>query len=91
MSRSISQLRDFDSDRLEAAADPRKGDWYNAKLVEDTIEQLTDTAGTVRLCLRRRAPALQPRSPNRTMDVTFVPCARRRASMSSPSRSTAIR
>jgi outer membrane protein insertion porin family len=34
-----SQLRDFDGDRLAAQLPMKKGDWYNAKLVEDTIER----------------------------------------------------
>src|SRR6185369_3064521 len=34
-----SQLRDFDSDKLAAALPMKKGDWYNAKLVEDTTEK----------------------------------------------------
>src|SRR5690606_39835553 len=40
-----SQLRDFDSDRLTSNLPMKKGDWYNAKLVEDTIESLNETAG----------------------------------------------
>ena len=31
-----SQLRDFDGDRLAAQLPMKRGDWYNAKLVEDT-------------------------------------------------------
>src|SRR5690606_14896298 len=41
-----SQLRDFDSERMTRALPMNEGDWYNAKLVEDTIEQLSETAGT---------------------------------------------
>jgi outer membrane protein insertion porin family len=40
-----SQLRDFDSDRLASQLPMKKGDWYDAKMVEDTIEKLNDTLG----------------------------------------------
>src|SRR5690606_3422993 len=41
-----SQLRDFDSSAMTRALPMRTGDWYDAKLVEDTIERLNETAGT---------------------------------------------
>jgi outer membrane protein insertion porin family len=40
-----SQLRDFDSDRLATQLPMKAGDWYDAKMVEDTIEKLNDTLG----------------------------------------------
>ena len=40
-----SQLRDFDSERLVTQLPMKQGDWYDAKLVEDTIEKLNDTLG----------------------------------------------
>ncbi len=40
-----SQLRDFDSDRLATQLPMKAGDWYDAKLVEDTIEKLNETLG----------------------------------------------
>ena len=50
-----SQLRDFDSEALTGRLPMKKGDWYNAKQVEDTVEQLTETGRHLRLCLCRRA------------------------------------
>jgi outer membrane protein insertion porin family len=38
-----SQLRDFDGERWPSQLPMKKGDWYNAKLVEDTIEGLNET------------------------------------------------
>ena len=38
----------------------KTGDWYNAKLVEDTIEQLTETAGTFGYAFADVAPAVPP-------------------------------
>jgi outer membrane protein insertion porin family len=40
-----SQLRDFKAETLERNLAIEEGDWFDAKLVEDTITQLTETAG----------------------------------------------
>ncbi len=40
-----SQLRDFDSDQIKAGLSMQTGEWYDAKSVEDTIEQLIELAG----------------------------------------------
>jgi outer membrane protein insertion porin family len=40
-----SQIRDFDSERLTSTLRMKKGDWYDAKMVEDTVEGLSETAG----------------------------------------------
>src|SRR3546814_4444794 len=40
-----SQLRDFDGEKLAKNLPMHKGDWYNAKQVEDTIDNLNETAG----------------------------------------------
>src|SRR3546814_16262994 len=42
-----SDLRDFNGERLAAALPFHKGDWYNAKVVEDSIDSLKETAGLV--------------------------------------------
>jgi outer membrane protein insertion porin family len=41
-----SQLRDFDGELLARQLPMKKGDWYDAKQVEDTIERLNETLGT---------------------------------------------
>lgn len=41
-----SAIRDFDDEALAKGLQMKKGDWYNAKLVEDTIDQLSELAGT---------------------------------------------
>ena len=40
-----SDIRDFSADRLRARLPMHKGDWYNAKQVEDTVTQLNELAG----------------------------------------------
>jgi outer membrane protein insertion porin family len=41
-----SQLRDFDASTIQKGLPMKKGDWYNAKKVEDTVENITEVAGT---------------------------------------------
>ncbi|MCU6452913.1 outer membrane protein assembly factor BamA [Sphingomonas sp. A2-49] len=40
-----SEIRDFDNKRLASSLPIKKGDWYNAKLVESSIDQLSEAAG----------------------------------------------
>ena len=67
-----SQLRDFDSERMTAALPIRSGDWYDAKLVEDTIERMNETAGTFGYAFADARPDIRRNPEDRTMDVTFV-------------------
>ncbi|HYD25666.1 MAG TPA: outer membrane protein assembly factor BamA [Croceibacterium sp.] len=67
-----SQLRDFDSTALTNALPMRSGDWYDAKLVEDTIERLTETAGTFGYAFAQVEPDFGRNREALTMDVKFV-------------------
>ena len=67
-----SQLRDFDSEKLAARLPMKKGDWYNAKLVEDTIEQLNDTAGAFGYAFADVRPNYDRNKEDLTMGLTFV-------------------
>ena len=40
-----SEIRDFSGEGLTKLLPMKAGDWFNAKLVEDTIEQLNESAG----------------------------------------------
>ncbi len=68
----VSQLRDFDSDLLTASLSIAEGDWYNAELVDTTIEQLTDTAGTYGYAFAQVRPEFTPNRETRTMDVRLT-------------------
>ena len=68
----VSQLRDFDSDRLTESLSIREGDWYNAELVDNTIEGLTETAGTFGYAFAQVRPEFVPNREERTMDVRFT-------------------
>ncbi len=67
-----SQLRDFDSDAMEALLPVASGDWYNAKLVEDTVEQLTELAGRFGYAFADVQPRFRRNAEDLTMNVTFV-------------------
>lgn len=40
-----SEIRDFDNKKLAASLVAKKGDWYNAKKIEDSVEAINQTAG----------------------------------------------
>ena len=67
-----SQLRDFDSDRISNNLPMQTDDWYDAKLVEDTVEQLSELAGTFGYAFADVQPQFSPNRENLTMDVNFV-------------------
>jgi outer membrane protein insertion porin family len=68
----VSQLRDFSSEVLTSTLAMREGDWYNAQQVDDTIEGLTETAGTFGYAFAQVRPNIQLDRDTRTMNVTFT-------------------
>lgn len=66
-----SQIRDFDSDRLTATLRMKKGDWYDAKMVEDTVESLSETAGLFGYAFADVNPDFQRDKETLTMGITF--------------------
>ncbi|WP_156457570.1 outer membrane protein assembly factor BamA [Altererythrobacter sp. Root672] len=67
-----SQLRDFDSTVMTNALPMKTGDWYDAKLVEDTIDNITETAGTFGYAFAEVRPQYVRNRENLTMDLKFV-------------------
>ncbi len=67
-----SQLRDFDSDSLQAGLVMQSGDFYNAKTVEDTVEQLTELAGRFGYAFADVQPRFNRNPEDLTMDITFI-------------------
>jgi outer membrane protein insertion porin family len=67
-----SQLRDFDGKTLAARLPMKKDDWYNAKLVEDTIETLNQTAGSFGYAFADVRPDYARSKEDLTMGVNFV-------------------
>lgn len=67
-----SQLRDFDGDILAGQLPMQKGAWYNAKMVEDTIERLNETAGTFGYAFADVRPDYRRSKDDLTMGINFV-------------------
>jgi len=67
-----SELRDFDSETLTARLSMQEGDWYDAKLVEDTIEGLNEAAGAYGYAFADVRPRYQRSKEDLTMGLTFV-------------------
>lgn len=66
-----SQIRDFDGDALAKRLQPKTGAWYNAKLVEDTVDSLTETAGSFGYAFADVRPDFNRNKEDLTMSVTF--------------------
>jgi len=66
-----SQLRDFDGEALAKQLPMKKGMWYNAKLVEDTIDKLNETAGVFGYAFADTRPDYDRDPKNLTMGITF--------------------
>jgi len=66
-----SQLRDFDGALLAKQLPMKKGEWYNAKLVEDTIEKLNETAGVFGYAFADARPDYQRSAKDLSMGITF--------------------
>ncbi len=67
-----SEIRDFDGAALSKNLAIKKDAWYNAKLVEDTVESLTETAGLFGYAFADVRPNFMPNRETHVMDVTFV-------------------
>jgi outer membrane protein insertion porin family len=66
-----SQIRDFDSARLTTTLRMKKGDWYDAKQVEDTVESLSETAGLFGYAFADVSPDFNRDKETLTMSITF--------------------
>jgi len=67
-----SQLREFDGDRVAQRLPMKAGDWYNAKLVEDTVEQLQESVGTFGYAFADVRPEFRRSKDDLTMSITYV-------------------
>ncbi len=66
-----SAIRDFDDKRLATALAIKEGQWYNAKAVEDTIEQLSETAGAFGYAFADVRPEYQRDREKLAMTLNF--------------------
>lgn len=66
-----SDLRDFRPEMLKRMVPMKTGDWYNAKQVEDTVDGMTETAGTFGYAFADINPQFKPNREEKTMDIMF--------------------
>ncbi len=66
-----SQIRDFSSEGLQKTLPMKKGEWYNAKQVEDTVTQLQENAGLFGYAFADVSPDFQRDKDTLTMGIKF--------------------
>src|SRR3546814_8977408 len=66
-----SYIRDLQPDTLRRLVPMKKGDWYNAKQVEDTVTSMTETAGLFGYAFAEINPEFRRNKDDLTMGLTF--------------------
>ncbi|MBL0022265.1 MAG: outer membrane protein assembly factor BamA [Sphingomonadales bacterium] len=66
-----SKIRDFDSAAMTKSLRMKAGDWYNAKMVEDTVEGLQESAGLFGYAFADVNPQFRRDKETLTMGITF--------------------
>jgi outer membrane protein insertion porin family len=66
-----SDLRDFKPDFAKSLIPMKKGDWYNAKQVEDTVNGLNETAGLLGYAFAEADPNFDRDPEKKEMNLTF--------------------
>ncbi|WP_432423293.1 outer membrane protein assembly factor BamA [Sphingomonas lycopersici] len=66
-----SDIRDFDNKRMAQTLSIKKGDWYDAKKVEDTVDSLSQTAGLFGYAFADVNPEFSRDRDALTMSINF--------------------
>ncbi|WP_019514827.1 outer membrane protein assembly factor BamA [Sphingomonas sp. Mn802worker] len=66
-----SDIRDFDGKALAKTLSIKKGDWYNAKAVEDTVDSLSQTTGLFGYAFTDVSPEFNRDRDDLTMSINF--------------------
>jgi len=66
-----NHLRDLDPARLRTRVRTQEGEWYDANLVEDTVQALTDAVAEKGFAFVDVEPRTQRHRKKRTIDVTY--------------------
>lgn len=66
-----SDIRDFDNKKLAKSLVAKKGDWYNAKKVEDSIDAINQTAGLFGYAFAEVNPDYTPDREKLEMNINF--------------------
>ncbi|MGL6043526.1 MAG: outer membrane protein assembly factor BamA [Sandaracinobacteroides sp.] len=67
-----SQIRDVKAENFKVLLPMESGDWYNAKLVEDTIDGLTESVGLLGYAFADVRPNFDRDKDKKVMNLTFV-------------------
>ena len=67
-----SELRDFSGDTVLKLVKIKPGDWFNAKLVEDTVTGLNEVAGAAGYAFADVSPDFNRDEEKREMNLTFT-------------------
>lgn len=66
-----SELRDFKPDLVVRLAGIQKGDWFNAKAVEDAVTRMNETAGLLGYAFTEIDPNYERNAETQTMGIAF--------------------
>lgn len=66
-----SDIRDFKPETVKALLPMKPGNWYDAKQVEDTVENVTQTAGLLGYAFAQVDPQFDRNKDERVMNITF--------------------
>lgn len=66
-----SELKNFDANKLEPQISIKEGDYYNADLVEQSVNQMVDELGNQQFAFVDIRPDIQRNKENTSVDVTF--------------------
>ena len=66
-----SELRDFNAEFVKSVVKIKPGNWFNAKLVEDTVTGLNELAGAKGYAFADVSPNFQRDAEKREMSITF--------------------
>jgi outer membrane protein insertion porin family len=67
----VSELRDLDPEAVREAVQMQDDDWYNADLVEATVDNLTDEVGNLGYAFVDVRPQVRRERDERKIDITF--------------------
>ncbi len=67
----VNQLKDVDPATLQALVTAREGDWYNADLIDKSVNALTEGLGNRGFAFVDIQPQVKRNADARTLDVTF--------------------
>jgi outer membrane protein insertion porin family len=66
-----SRLRDFDPSGLNKLIEISSGDWYNADMVQETVDKLTDALGDLQYAFVAVRPNINRNRQDKTVDIVF--------------------